>query len=48
MRQPELNPINKNFRLENFSEKIRKLQTYNFCQKGQKNYQADVLPWLAY
>jgi hypothetical protein len=35
-------------RSEKFSEKVRKFKTYRFCQKGQKNYLANVMAWLAY
>jgi hypothetical protein len=31
-----------------FSKKLRKSETYHFCQKVQKNYLFDVLDWLAY
>jgi hypothetical protein len=31
-----------------FSGKIKKIQTYCLCQKGQKYYLADVLAWPAY
>jgi hypothetical protein len=36
------------YRCEKFSEKVRKFLNYHFCHKGQKNYLADVLAWLAY
>jgi hypothetical protein len=35
-------------RSEKFIEKVGKLKTYHFCQKGQKNYLAYVLAWIAY
>jgi hypothetical protein len=33
--------------LRNFQEKVRKFETYYFCQKGQKNYLADVFGLLS-
>jgi hypothetical protein len=35
-------------RSKKFSEKSRKILTYQFCQKGHKNCLADVLARLAY
>ncbi len=34
-------------RSEKFPEKVRKFETHHSCQKGRKNYLADVLAWLA-
>jgi hypothetical protein len=38
----------KNIKSDKFSESFRKLKTYHFCLKGQKNFLVEVLAWLAY
>jgi hypothetical protein len=35
-------------RSEKFTEKVRKFKTCHFCHKGQKNYLANILAWLAH
>jgi hypothetical protein len=35
-------------RSEKFLEKVKKFKTFHFCQRGQKNYLADVLALLLY